>query len=39
MDQDFFNEQKENKIVYPSVKLWHLFLFFAITTPIIYYLK
>jgi len=39
MDQDFFNEQKENKIVYSSVKLWHLFLFFAIVTPVVYYLK
>jgi len=30
---------EENKIVYPTIKLWHLILFFAITTPIIYYLK
>jgi len=30
---------QEDKIVYPSIKLWHLILFFAIVTPLIYYLK
>lgn len=39
MDQDFSNEQKEDKVIYPIIKLWHLFLFFAIVTPLIYYFK
>lgn len=29
-------KQKDN-VVYPLVKLWHLFLFFAIALPLAYY--
>jgi len=39
MDQDFFNDRQEGKVVYPTLKLWHLFLFFAIVLPLVYYFK
>lgn len=38
MDQDFEYPPKE-KIVYPTVKLWHLAVFFAIVLPLVYYFK
>ena len=39
MDKDFFNEPPKDKVVYPTVKLWHLFVFFAVVLPIVYYFK
>jgi hypothetical protein len=45
MDQDFDYEKALDPrsddwyVVYPTIKLWHLFLFFAIMLPIVYYFK
>ena len=39
MDEDFYNEQPKDKVVYPVIKLWHLAIFFAITLPLVYYFK
>ena len=40
MDQNFFfNKPPKEKVVYPTVKLWHLAVFFAVVLPIVYYFK
>lgn len=40
MDEDFhYQPNKPSKVVYPTLKLWHLAVFFAVVLPIVYYFK
>ena len=31
--------ENDDHVVYPTVKLWHLVVFFAVVLPIVYYFK